>query len=277
LRNLQHDDRVYHLDMAWGNLGMQFGYNDLWGNDPSLLGRYAQFITFTQGQDPDRAIQAISLLNGDPFLGLYQMLRCRYIFTNDPAQLVIPLPQAMQHVQLISNYAVAPGQNKTQQRDWMFRQMMNPAFDPRQMVLLTENPVPQPEPSSATTIQGTASLLKASPDELEIRAELTKPAILLVTDAYSIGWHVRAIDKGPQDEYRILPANHILRAVPLAAGRHHIMMEYRAPGLPAGAWIIILTLLAWVIGLLKTIKQSNHRHLNIAHHAIVSDLRSGIA
>jgi hypothetical protein len=32
-----------------------------------------------------------------------------------------------------------------------------------------------------------------------------------------------------------MPANVALRAVPLGAGKHHLLMEYRTPGLLAGA------------------------------------------
>jgi hypothetical protein len=61
-------------------------------------------------------------------------------------------------------------------------------------------------------------------------------AILLVTDAYSAGWRVRPFDPGPRSSY-VLPANHALRAVPLAAGRHHFIMEYRPPSVAAGRWV----------------------------------------
>jgi uncharacterized membrane protein YfhO len=77
-------------------------------------------------------------------------------------------------------------------------------------------------------------------DEMEITATLSQPAVLLVTDAYSKGWRARALNGNPQ-AYEILPANYALRAIPLAAGQHHFLLEYR----PAGfAWGRILTCVA---------------------------------
>ncbi len=39
------------------NSGMMTGSQDLWGFDPGVLKRYAEFMTFTQGRDPDTATQ----------------------------------------------------------------------------------------------------------------------------------------------------------------------------------------------------------------------------
>ena len=74
-------------------------------------------------------------------------------------------------------------------------------------------------------------------DTLEFRIHTPEPAVLLVTDVYSSGWRVRPLAPGPQAEYQVMPANYCLRAVPLAAGEHHILMEYRPTAVVVGRWV----------------------------------------
>jgi hypothetical protein len=44
----------------------------------------------------------------------------------------------------------------------------------------------------------------------------------------------------------LLPANYILRAVPLLAGHHHLRVEYARDVLTIGKWISILAALAFL-------------------------------
>jgi hypothetical protein len=83
---------------------------------------------------------------------------------------------------------------------------------------------------------GDVTVVRQTADSLEILADVSRGAILLVTDAYSAGWRVRPFDPGPQSIYA-MPANHALRAVPLAAGKHHFIMEYRPRSIAVGLWI----------------------------------------
>jgi len=53
------------------NSGMMTGSQDLWGFDPGVLRRYAEFMTFTQGRDPDTATQYLDFPRIHP---LYKML-----------------------------------------------------------------------------------------------------------------------------------------------------------------------------------------------------------
>ena len=67
---------------------MLTGRYDVWGYDPGVLRRYAEFMTFTQGGDPDHAGEYLRFLlpapgGGAPKLRLhrlYAMLRLRYVF-----------------------------------------------------------------------------------------------------------------------------------------------------------------------------------------------------
>ena len=88
------------------------------------------------------------------------------------------------------------------------------------------------------------TVVDASTDHVTIEAELSRAAVLLITDAWSPGWKVVDAADGPQDEYRLLPANHALRAVALAEGYHRIRIEYRPGSLRIGAAVSGAGLLA---------------------------------
>ena len=164
------------------------------------------------------------------------MLRCQYFIglTADGAIEVSqapapPLPRA----QLISDYRVLGG------RDAIFAGMSAPGFDPRRTVLLESEPSPRPVSGADP---GTVRAVETSPDTLSIDAEVSAPTLLLVTDPYSRDWRAVARAGSTQQSYQVIPADYILRAVPLAAGRHHLLMEYAPPSLP---WGVAVSAVAW--------------------------------
>ncbi len=210
---------------------------DLWGNDPFLPGRYAEFMSFTQGGDPDQTGQFITFKYTPP---LYAMLRCRYTFavTPDGHAAAYPAPaEPMDRAQLISDYRVPGGRNA------IFAAMARPDFDPRRTVLLESEPSPRPVPAADP---GTVHAVETSPDTLVIEADVKTPAILLVTDPYSRDWRAVPLAGSSQQAYQVLPANYILRAVPLAAGHHRLLMEYAPSSFRLGLAVSLVAWLGWL-------------------------------
>ena len=241
VRSHPGDYRV--LDFARPNNGFLLGAGDLGGNNPSLLRRYGEFINFTQGADPDHATQDLTFKS---FVPLFAMLRFRYAFIPTYPNLwdlrivesrVPPLPRLL----LISDEKVLTGRNA------LFSAMSDPSFNPSKAVLLESEPEPHPE-SGAT---GAAKLISDLPDELIVEADTGKPTLLLITDLYDHNWHVKAFPDSAQQSYHLMPADYILRAVPLAAGHHHLKIVYAPAALPIGigisavAWALWISLRAW--------------------------------
>jgi hypothetical protein len=121
-------------------------------------------------------------------------------------------------------------------------------WDPTRTVLLESEPDPPPV---AIAPEGAVTLRDESTDHLTIVADLPAPAILLVTDAYSRGWHVRSLEPSDQKAYEVLPANAVLRAVPLAAGHHLIRMEYVPDGYRFGVAVSCLAIGALGVAILR--------------------------
>jgi hypothetical protein len=228
------------LDFARPDNGFLLGAGDLGGNNPSPLRRYAEFINFTQGNDPDHPTQYLPFKSIAP---LYALLRLRHVFapTSEGIRAVEspipPLPRLL----LVSDEKVLAGRNA------LFSAMQDPSFNPGKIVLLESEPEPHPESGAV----GAARLISDLPDELIVEADTSKSALLLITDLYDHNWRVEALPGSSQHAYHLMPADYILRAVPLTAGHHHLRIVY-APtafsigiGISVVAWTLWISLLVW--------------------------------
>ena len=221
------------------NLAAAIGGADLWGYDSFVLRRYMQFIYFTQGWPPEDAdyFQHVGQLQPHP---LFAMLRCRYVMVVSGNNVMLVPFEPMGRLHLVGSCRVYPG------RDAVFGAMASPDFDPRQTVILESDPPIVPAGQSEP---GWARVVETSTDAMTIQAELSAPAILLATDAYSKFWRARAMPGSSQKDYTVMPANYCLRAIPLAAGQHRIRLEYRPTGFLIGRWVSLAAAGAYLAGL----------------------------
>ncbi len=222
------------------NTAMIIGAQDLWGYDATVMRRYAEFMTWTQGGDPNNAMSYVKLVQFDP---LFAMLRERYIFAQQGGKFEMEeAPVVMPHLQLISNYRVL------QNRDAIFEAMRSETFDPTREVILESEPEPKPVQSSNN---GTARITATTTDSLTIEADVEQPSILLITDAYAASWRTVSLPGSTQAHYDLLPANYVLRAVPLAAGHHLLRVEYRPVAFAIGKWISLICVVAFLLALVR--------------------------
>jgi hypothetical protein len=234
------DERIF-LPRA-GNRLLESGLASVWGYDPFLLERYVALVAATQPQE--FSLTEYSMRYPVSFHPLFAMLRCRLYIGSDAedraalaarrfragrgfAQLPIhEIPDPLPRFLLVSDHAVV------RDDDTRLARLLDPAFDPRRVVLLEKEPDPLPARGSPGT--GRIERLDASTDHVDLAVEIDAPALLLVTDAYSSGWNATALAPGPQPGYEVLPANHALMAIPLAAGSHRLRLEYAPASFPAG-------------------------------------------
>lgn len=237
------DYRIF--DKPNPNVAIWLGKDDVWGYAPLTLKRYTEFMAFTQGLPPEGANQYVTFTRFHP---LHAMLRWRYAFlANKNGDRVLTAKAIMPHLQLLQRYRVLTG------RDEILLAMESPSFNPTQQVILETGPNPAPQPSTET---GTVTLLDSSANQLTVEADLPHPAILLITDAYSTGWRARPLDGTVQHTYQVLPANYVLRAIPLSQGHHHILIEYAPIGFRVGVWISVASLTVFVVTVVFSIRRS---------------------
>jgi hypothetical protein len=239
------DDRIFYQRTP--NMAMWLGKEDVWGYSPSTLKRYAEFMAFTQGQPPDGVTLYVEMSQFHP---LHAMLRWRYAFIETKeGDRILTAKSVMPHLQLIQEYQVVHG------RDAIFQAMTSPTFDPQQQVILETEPSPAP---TSFPERGTATVVNSSPGQLTVEADLPRPAILLITDAYSNGWRAQPLEGSAQRAYEVLPANYTLQAVPLSAGHHHFQLEYLPAAYQKGKWISIVSIIGFLLGTGYFARKSYH-------------------
>ena len=219
------------LNVLSPNSALSIGAQDLWGFDPGVVGRYAEFIAWTQHVAPDKATQYVNFSQLDP---LYTMLRLKYAFVPDQNGLRVieaPVPP-MDRLELISECKIL------RKRDDIFNAMRATDFNPRKEVILETAPSILPGASEA---KGKVRVVASSTDWLEVEADVASPTILLNTDIYTPAWRAVAMQGSVQQQYTLQPANYTLRAVPLSPGHHHLRIEYAPAAFTIGKWVSILS------------------------------------
>lgn len=221
------------------NMALSTGGKDLWGYGPAVPLRYAQFIAFSQGLNPDSTLQKIKITHNHP---LFKMLRCRFIIQPGEKRFSIQeIAQPLPHLLLLQEWKTLP------RREDIFREMAKPAFDPRRRLILESEPLPRPDQCNGA---GSIAIEEASTDFLRIRGKLDRAALLLITDSYHASWRAKPLSGSGQQAYTVMPANYILMAIPLAAGEQHFILEYLPQSFRIGKWLSLFSLALYMIVLI---------------------------
>jgi hypothetical protein len=97
---------------------------------------------------------------------------------------------------------------------------------------------------------GAVRIRSFKPNRILLEAEMKRPAFVVVSELYYPGWEAR-VDGQPAP---LLVGDYILRAVPVAEGRHGIELRYRPKSFLWGLAITLLTLCAMVMFLVQSPK-----------------------
>jgi len=218
---------------------MGAGALDLWGAEPTVLGRYTRFIALTQGWPIDAFIVTAGMRKLSPLFG---MLRLRHVLHVEHEQVRLEptglkeLPRAL----LVPSWKIIPDAEE------LLGSLGSPTFDPERLALLENDPGLGP-PEIGADDPGRVSITDVSTEVIEVHAETRHPAILVITDNYSASWRAEPWDDASDRTYRVLPVDYTLRAIPLPAGNHHLRLEYRPTALAFGAWVSALALALYVV------------------------------
>jgi hypothetical protein len=231
-----HPGEYRILNMWFPNTAMSLRAFDAWGYDPGVTRRYAEFINWSEGGDPDRATNYVTFRH---FHHLLSMLRVKYVVVVENNVMTIN-PGAvppLRRLELIGSYQIHG------QRAEILRAMGEASFDPRKEVILEHEPDPAPV---AADTQGRARIVREGTDFIEVDADVASSSILLVTDAWARGWRATPLEGSSQNSYELMPANYALRAVALGLGRHRLRLEYAPVAFYAGAVVSALAWAAWI-------------------------------
>jgi hypothetical protein len=229
------------------NAALSAGTQDIWGDDPRGLLRYVRFLAFTTGLTLDQ--MATDTRVAPTLCPAWGLLRCRFVFSGG-AREISEVPDVLPRLLLVNRCRVLTNEYE------ILSTLTNSDFPRRQEVILETRPDPWPQPA---TDPGAVQLLAASTGSLSIEATVGAPTLLLITDAYSKGWRALALPGSSQSQYEILPADYCLRAIPLAAGRHRIELEYSPLGFRIGKWVSLASLGIFAVCLLRVWRQRRLR------------------
>ncbi len=129
-------------------------------------------------------------------------------------------------------------------------------FDPRQAVIIEPEhnpPIPTPDASSTGS---TATIIRETPQLLEIQTRLTGDGYLVLLDTYYPGW-TATVDDQSTIIYR---ANYIDRAVFVPSGEHIVRFEYKPWSFKLGLWLSLLMLVTIVLTAAIRFRESVQKH-----------------
>lgn len=166
---------------------------------------------------------------GLPRLRALDLLSVRYVVVPAGASLpglhvvfederwrVLENPTALPRAFLVGRYEVVPNLAVQRQR------LLDPTLDLRQTVLLRTTPNIEVTPIDSTHT-ASVQLMRFSPREITWKVVTDAPRLLVIDEIYyPAGWQA-TVDGRPAP---ILQANYLLRAVPLPAGTHTVVMRF---------------------------------------------------
>jgi hypothetical protein len=242
-----HDDQRVLFPLHPNNAMLLQAENVL-GNDPYVLRRYAEFVTWSQGGDPDKATQYFDFARDAPSLAL---LRLRYVYELRDFALheAVTSRPIMPRAFLVGHWRL-----EASGRDAIFGAMAEKAYNPWREAILERDPGlgasgPDDAPAIAEVDRtlGRAQVVAKTTDSLTIEADVSRPAILAIGDAWAKGWRARALPGSSQSHYEVMPVNYWMRGVPLAPGRHKLIVEYAPRSFVVGAWVTTIAGIAYAM------------------------------
>lgn len=140
--------------------------------------------------------------------------------------------------------------------DEALARLKEPGFPYRQLVLLSDAPASAIVEGSTSAETSNVTITEYKPERVAASVQMNAPGYLVLTDSWYPGWGVW-VDGIETPLYR---ANYIFRAVPLGAGRHSVVFEYRPASLMWGTAISGLCVLGCIALAIWKLKRRTNRN-----------------
>jgi hypothetical protein len=223
------------------NTAEVFGLSDARGYDFMNVRRYEELITGHAGdfffyRYPDSIPAAFRLLNVKYDLASDASPRdpafFELVYSNGIS--IYRFKECRDRALLLFDYEVKTPAD-------VLARVSTPGFDPRQVLLLEDQPVPAKlAAAGATNADGAAHILSYEPDDIAIDVSLPRPGFLLLLDTYFPGWSATVNGEAAP----ILRADYNFRAVSLPAGKSTVCFSYRPASLRMGLYLCAAGLVA---------------------------------
>jgi len=146
---------------------------------------------------------------------------------------VYEVPQAVPRVYAVDGVTIANGTDA-------IPALIDPRFDRFREIVLPEGEPVAPD----VRFSGVCQITELRPDRVRVEAVLSQPGYVVLVDTFDPGWKATVDGRATP----VLRANVAFRAVPVAAGRHEVMLLYRPASVFWGLGISLATLLSLACG-----------------------------
>jgi hypothetical protein len=141
---------------------------------------------------------------------------------------------------------------RNEQGDAMFDAMRREGFDPFSTAFVSA-PTPSPSPYAGGGEKGSAAIEGKAAGYIKVAANVSAPALLVLSEAYHWNWTARVNGNDAQP----VPVNGALLGVPIPAGAASVELSYRPSELIAGAALSAITLLVMLAALFAGARRRN--------------------
>jgi hypothetical protein len=231
------DTRVLIMDNK--NSGEPLHVSDVDGDSSFVLRRYELFMSVAEGRDPDSLDELTNMDMSKPS-SMFNLLRLKYVYwKNDGTIATAKQAHPLPHLLLLSSYSIETDPEA------ILTTLKSSSFDPEKNVIL-EGP-PGVQTNSRSGPLGKVHLDSEDCNSMNITADVSRPSLLLISDIYSKFWRAVPLAGSSQSNYHLVPADYVLRAVPLNAGHHHLRVEFVPGGIEESALVTVVSLGAWMV------------------------------
>jgi hypothetical protein len=221
-----------------------YGLNDVGGFASVYLQRYVEFLRQIDASGP--SVPLSILLGAGQFNSpLVDLLNVKYALS--PAEVQAPgwsrvydadLRIYQRRDPLPRAWIAATAEVITDDATILTR-LAQPGFDPRQTVLVEQQP-PEPLGTASAEPAGLVSLDQYESNHLALTADMQRDGWLVLSEIFYPGW-TATLDGSPVNVYR---GDYVLRTIPLPAGRHRIELNFMPFTFVIGAVISLMSIIA---------------------------------
>jgi hypothetical protein len=222
------------------------GLDHVGGYDPLMLHRYTELVNVGRGKPASDLVTVMAYPKPGP---VFDLLGARYWIVPGARQeppgwrtvgqlasgFVYENPRALPRAFLVGRSV------RIESAEERLRYLAQPAFEPSRVVVLENGTSGAEEGEDAAP--GSVRIEAMGPGQYDLRAESSRDAWLVLTEAWYPGWTVEIDGRAAELHH----ADHLFQAVRVPSGRHEVRFRYQPRFLASGFWIAAIAALIPVV------------------------------
>ena len=167
---------------------------------------------------------------------IMELLRCKYLVDENSGSIKKLNNNTLNRINFIYDYRIETNREKIHA---LLYNNNNNKLKLSETVFLEKEPKYKPYNKGEYDFK----IMFFNENKIDFECNTTEPVIILYTDNYARGWKAYNIEN-PKEEYKILCADYIYKAISVDKGYHKIRFEYMPLSFVLGKWI---SFVSWII------------------------------